>query len=219
MTLRIWGAGTPRSFRPIWLAEELGLSYEHLPIGPRTGETQTPEYVQLNRKQKIPFLEDGDIHVSESLAICRYLLHTYGTDKGNMFVPVSNLDRAKEDEWCCYIYGELDETALYVMRRHGDLADIYGASETVIESCKGYLKRHFTVLAEYLDQHEYLMPQGFALPDLMLMSCLDWAAFYGVDLPEPLKLYQSRIATREAYARAMPINFPDLFGALNNGTV
>ncbi|MED6301962.1 MAG: glutathione S-transferase family protein, partial [Pseudomonadota bacterium] len=44
----IWGTSTPRSFRPLWMAEELGIRYEHKPIGPRTGETQTPEYQQLN---------------------------------------------------------------------------------------------------------------------------------------------------------------------------
>ena len=43
-SITIWGTGTPRSFRPIWVAEELGIEYEHRAIGPRTGETQTPEY-------------------------------------------------------------------------------------------------------------------------------------------------------------------------------
>ena len=39
----LWGSGTARTFRPIWMAEELGLSYVLKPIGPRTGETQTKE--------------------------------------------------------------------------------------------------------------------------------------------------------------------------------
>ena len=43
-----WGAGTARTFRPIWMAEELGISYELNPIGPRTGETQTKEFTNLN---------------------------------------------------------------------------------------------------------------------------------------------------------------------------
>ena len=37
----LWGVGTSRTIRPIWVAEELGLSYKVKPIGPRTGETQT----------------------------------------------------------------------------------------------------------------------------------------------------------------------------------
>ena len=117
--MKIWGAGTARSVRPIWLAEELELDYELMAIGPRTGETQTPEFTRMNRKQKIPFLTDGDVHLSESVAICRYLLASYPSE--NVSVPDCPEERAKEDEWCCYVYGEIDETSLYVMRRHGDL--------------------------------------------------------------------------------------------------
>ena len=53
--------------------EELGLSYVLKPIGPRTGETQTKEFTSLNRKQKIPLMQIGEFHLSESLAICKYL--------------------------------------------------------------------------------------------------------------------------------------------------
>ena len=215
-TIRIWGAGTPRSLRPIWLAEELGLKYEVMPIGPRTGETQTPEYTRMNRKQKIPFLVDGDIRLSESVAICRYLLGTY--PNGEVYLPATAEAKAKEDEWCCYIFGELDETSLYVMRRHSDLADIYGASEVVIASAAGYLRRHLDVLAQHLANHEHLMAQGFSLPDLLLVSCLDWALFYGVELPPVVAQYRDRIAQRAAYERAMQINYPDLFGGVANGT-
>ena len=215
-TLKLWGAGTPRSFRPIWLAEELELDYELFPIGPRTGETQTPEYTRMNRKQKIPFLDDGDIQLSESLAICRYLLAAHPNDA--VFLPSTPAEKAKEDEWCCYIYGELDETALYVMRRHTDLSAIYGESEEIVASCRAYVTRHLKILAEHLKDHDYLMASTFSLPDLMLMSCLDWAEFYGVELPEPVKAYQGRIALRPAYNKAMQINYPDLFGGLNHGT-
>ncbi len=208
--MKIWGAGTARSLRPIWLAEELELDYELMPIGPRTGETQTPEYTRMNRKQKIPFLVDGDVRLSESVAICRYLLATY--PNGNIYRPDSVVAKAKEDELCCYVYGEIDETSLYVMRRHGDLAAIYGASEDVVSAAAEYLKRHLGVLAELLSGQSYLMEQGFSLPDLLLVSCLDWALFYNVPVPEVLMQYRNRIAARPAYAKAMQINYPELFG-------
>ncbi len=214
--ISIWGAGTPRSFRPIWVAEELGLEYRHFPIGPRTGETQTREYTRMNRKQKIPFLADGLVRLSESLAICRYLRNAYPSK--NLFQPESLEAMAKEDEWCCYVYGEMDETSLYVMRRHTDLASIYGASEQVVNSAKAYLKHHFSVLEVHLVGREFLMEQGFGLADLMLVSCLDWALFYGLELPEALSSYRDHIAARPAYDRAMQINYAELPGGLNNGT-
>ncbi len=208
--IKIWGAETSRTFRPIWVAEELGLDYEHLPIQPRTGETQTDEFTSLNRKQKVPFLEDGDLRLSESIAICRYLIRTY--PNSNINKPTNNVELAKEDEWLSYIYGEFDETALYVMRRHGELAQIYGHSETVLKSCKAYVVRHLTVLEHHLKNHEYLMPMGFSLADMILVSCLDWAEFYQIDIPISVKEYRDRIAERPAYLKAMKTNFPILFG-------
>ncbi len=232
--MKIWGAGTTRSHRPIWMAEELGLDYEHKPIGPRTGETQTPEYTELNRKQKIPFLEDGDIHLSESVAISRHLLVTYGADsnKGSIWSrcsskqkaygvwkPVSPKQKAKEDEWVFYIYGELDETSLYVMRRHNDLAEIYGASETAVKSSAAYLQRHLGILAQHLEGRQHLMDDGFGLPDLLLVTCLDWALAYGVDVPAPVLTYRQLHTKRPAYKSSVFKNYPkEIAEELTNGT-
>ena len=206
----IWGTSTPRSFRPLWMAEELGIHYRHKPIGPRTGETQTPEYRQLNRKQKIPFMQDGDVKLSESLAICRYLRDQYPSEQ--VLTPQDPVTKAKEDEWCCYIYGELDETSLYVMRRHGDLGTIYGDSETTVNASRAYAEKHFEVVGQLLGEQTYLVSDQFGLADLLLMSCIDWANAYKVALPDSLHTYHAHIAERPAYMRAMKLNYPDLFG-------
>ena len=206
----IWGTSTPRSFRPLWMAEELGIHYRHKPIGPRTGETQTPEYRQLNRKQKIPFMQDGDVKLSESLAICRYLRDQYPSEQ--VLTPQDLVTKAKEDEWCCYIYGELDETSLYVMRRHGDLGTIYGDSETTVNASRAYAEKHFEVVEQLLGERTYLVSEQFGLADLLLMSCIDWANAYKVALPDSLHTYHAHIAERPAYMRAMKLNYPDLFG-------
>lgn len=192
------------------MAEELNINYEHKPIGPRTGETQMPEYRQLNRKQKIPFMRDGDVTLSESLAICRYLRDQYPTDE--VLTPQNLITKAKEDEWCCYIYGELDETSLYVMRRHGDLGMIYGESETIVNASRAYAETHFKVVAELLEQRSYLVGDQFGLADLFLISCIDWANAYQVAMPKSLHAYHAHITKRPAYMRAMKLNYPDLFG-------
>ena len=205
----IWGVGTPRSFRPIWVCEELGLDYQHHAIGPRTGETQQPAFTELNRKQKIPFYRDSDVSLSESVAICRYLAHQ--SDGAILYVPDTKHSVAKEDEWCAYIYGEIDETGLYVMRRHGDLGAIYGESPEVVRAAADYVARHLSVIASHLGERETLMSGGFGLADIMLMSCLDWCIAYGVTLPAEIQRYYEIHAARPAYGRAMRINYPDLF--------
>ena len=206
----IWGIGTPRSFRPIWVCEELDLEYQHHAIGPRTGETQAPAFTALNRKQKIPFYRDKRVSLSESVAICRYLTHNFSN--GQLAVPDSPEAFAKEDEWCAYIYGEIDETGLYVMRRHRDLGAIYGEAPEVSAAAADYVRRHFKVIADWLVDESTLMPSGFGLADILLMSCLDWSIAYGVALPPGLRGYYECHKKRPAYQRAMSINYPDLFG-------
>ena len=99
--IEIWGAGTMRTLRPLWVLEELGLAYQLAPIGPRTGETQTQEYTELNPKQKIPFLKDGSVKLSESVAMSRYLIERYGDEEG-LSIPATIEARAKEDKPLCH---------------------------------------------------------------------------------------------------------------------
>lgn len=201
----MWGAGTSRTMRPVWVAEELGISYELKPIGPRTGETQTPEFSLLNPKQKIPLLVSGSLCLSESLAICRYLLASFPND--TLYIPQTSEARAREDEWCCYIYGELDETSLYVMRRHGDLGHIYGAAPEVVSAAGDYAAKHLSITAGRLGDQQSVLPEGFGLADIMLMTCLDWAIAYHLSLPNELMRYRTHIAQRPAYQRAKAANF------------
>lgn len=216
----LWGAGTARTLRPIWVAEELGIPYELRPIGPRTGETRTAEFTRLSRKQKIPLMQRGELLLSESLAICRYLIGAFPGE--GLVSPKDEAGRAKEDEWCCYIYGELDETALYVMRRHYDLTEIYGEAPKAVRVCREYLRRHFEVIDAHLAKAETLLPGGFGLADIMLVSCLDWALFYEMQLPQHMAAYRKRIAQRPAYQKAMDINYAALMAAAkkkaNHGT-
>ncbi|NCF43786.1 MAG: glutathione S-transferase family protein [Proteobacteria bacterium] len=205
--IQFWGAGTMRTFRPLWAAEEMGLQYTLHPIGPRTGETQTNEYTQLNPKQKVPYMQDGAFGLSESVAISRYLIQRYGSDQ--TLSPMQSLESsAKEDEWVAYVYGELDETSLYVMRRHGDLAHIYGESPAAMVAAKAYAQKHLAVCAEYLQDKDFLLNQRLGLADIMLVSCLDWAVHYQFELPESLQCYRQLHRQRAAYRRAYAVNYP-----------
>ena len=207
LDLEFWGAGTSRTLRPIWMAEELDLEYKLNPIRPRTGETQTTEYLKLNPKQKIPLMRHGDFLLSESLTICRYLQDI--SPSKHTFFSRDIKTRAKEDEWCNFIYGELDETSLYVMRRHQDLKNIYGDSPQVVESCRQYFLKQMNVIENTLSLTDTLLGSEFSLADIMLVTCLDWALAYDFELPQNISEYHKRIIDRDAYIRAVNINFKD----------
>ena len=204
-TLELWGAGTARTLRPIWMAEELGLLYELYPIGPRTGETQTEDYTSLNPKQKIPLLRYGNFLLSESLSICRYLQEI--SNSKLPFAPEDKELKAMEDQWCNFIYGEMDETSLYVMRRHYDLKDIYGDAPEVVQSCREYFNRNLKVIENALSAQEAICGSDFSLADIILVTCLDWALAYKFELPVNTSEYHNKIIKREAYKKAVQINY------------
>ena len=203
--LELWGAGTARTLRPIWMAEELGLLYELYPIGPRTGETQTEDYTSLNPKQKIPLLRYGNFLLSESLSICRYLQEI--SNSKLPFAPEDKELKAMEDQWCNFIYGELDETSLYVMRRHYDLKDIYGDAPEVVQSCREYFNRNLKVIEDALSAQEAICGSDFSLADIILVTCLDWALAYKFELPVNTSEYHNKMIKREAYKKAVQINY------------
>jgi len=66
-----------RSFRPLWMLEELGLSYDlrMLPFPPRV---LAKEYLALNPLGTVPLLIDGETRMTESSGICHYLGTRYG---------------------------------------------------------------------------------------------------------------------------------------------
>jgi glutathione S-transferase len=76
--LRIHGSARSRATRTLWMAEELGLKYEHNDLAPRSPGTRTQEYLALNPNARVPTIEDDGFVLSESMAINLYLAKKYG---------------------------------------------------------------------------------------------------------------------------------------------
>jgi glutathione S-transferase len=209
MTDRVlWGIGTPRTFRAHWMLQELELDYETRPVRSRSGETRTPEFLRLDPRGKIPVLEDRGFVLSESAAIVSYLADTYGAGRA-LIPPPATRERARYDQWCYFVMTELDATSLYVIRRHGELAEVYGEAPAAIEAARAYFSRLVEVAAGALaDRAGGLLEGRFTGADVLLVSCLDGAVFYGIALPPGLESYRLEMGRRPAYRRAFGINFP-----------
>jgi len=61
-----------RSFRPLWLLEELGLPYT-LTVWPFPPRARDKRYLAINPLGTVPTFVDGDTLMTESAAICQYL--------------------------------------------------------------------------------------------------------------------------------------------------
>ena len=205
--LILWGAGTMRTHRTLWMAEELGLTYRHKPIRARTGETKEPGYLRINPRHKVPAMEHGDVVLTESAAILGYLSETFPSPE--VMVPATALERARLAEWQYFTMSELDANGLYSMRRHGALKHLYGDSPIAVASGREYFLYQLDQMEAHLRAATpFLMDARFSSADILFASCLDWAVAYDIALPDYLEAYRIRMAERPAYQRAHARNYP-----------
>ena len=75
--LTLYHCANARSFRPLWTLEEIGIPYDlkMLPFPPRFLKR---EYLELNPLGTIPLMIDGETRMTESAAICQYLVTRHG---------------------------------------------------------------------------------------------------------------------------------------------
>src|SRR5215470_9906275 len=74
--LKLFGQTRSRASRSLWMLEEIGIPYEHMPVRPYT-ESQSAEYLHIYTNGHISSLEDDGFVLWESLAINMYLAETY----------------------------------------------------------------------------------------------------------------------------------------------
>ena len=205
---RVWGIGSPRTLRVHWMLHELGLDYETRAILPRSAQMDDPELWRLTQRRKIPFFEDGEIRIGESGAIAFYLADRY-RDRLRLSPDPGTPTRALFDELAFFALMELDATSLYVLRRHEGLPDVYGEAPAACDAARDYFARMVGEIERRLaDGRPHLLGDAFSAADVLLVSCLAWARFVGIALTPPLAAYQSLVAARPAFARAMSVNFP-----------
>jgi len=205
--LTLWGVGTSRTMRAHWMLLELELEYVFRPVLSRSVETRTDEFKRLNPRHKIPVLCHGSFVLTESAAIIQYLGETFSSPNV-MQLPADAQSRAALNEWCYFIISELDASSLYLVRRHEGLKQIYGEAPTAVEAAKNYFLHNLEAMTSRIGNgNPYLLGDRLSVADVLLMTCLDWAALSGIPLSETLSHYRRRLAQRPAYQAALKRNF------------
>ena len=76
--ITVHGVAPSRTYRCLWLLEELGLEYERELVHWDDEGEKRSAYLELNPNGRVPCLVDGDLVLFESLAINLYLIRRYG---------------------------------------------------------------------------------------------------------------------------------------------
>ncbi len=85
--------------RPIWTAEEMGLDYEveMMPFPPRFLHK---EFMDINILGTIPYMIDGDVHMTESVGMSQYFVEKYGPT--NLKVGIDEADYGNYLNWLAH---------------------------------------------------------------------------------------------------------------------
>jgi glutathione S-transferase len=173
--IRIYGGGGTRSIKAVWMAEEIGLGYEVVPIDV-FAPTRPPEYLAINPAGFAPALVDGKVTLLESSAMLEYLGRRYGP------TPLTpEPDAANYPAYLQFLhYGEASFGAVLAVA----VGSRYFAPEEHRDNWGGKAAINLAVRrsilpANALKSAPYVAGEAFTAADISVSYALDQAQFLG----------------------------------------
>lgn len=183
-----------RSFRALWLLEELGLPYtvklQNIKRADGSGGVSN-DYRSINPHGKVPSIEHDGHVVLESAAICLYLSDAFPEAK--LGPKVGEDGRADFVSWLFYLAADFEPALAAKALRWQGIANAVADPIEVI-----------TRITDQIEQHEWLVCERFTAADVMLAAGLHWGVhvFKAMDGTPAIERYLARCAARPAFQRA-----------------
>lgn len=197
----LYHCDTSRSFRALWMLEELQLPYElrMLPFPPRV---RAKEYLDINPTGTVPYLIDGDVRMTESSAICAYLPVKYGPS--SLVVAHDEPDFAAWLEWLHYAESTLTYP-LSIALRYGWLTPEEQRPPLVADDHKAKFLGRLRVLADRLEGRDHVAADRFTSADIAIAFNFMLADFMKLadQYPPAITAYWARLRARPGFARAI----------------
>ena len=190
-----------RSFRTLWMLEELQLPYDLrvLPFPPRA---LAKDYLAINPLGTVPLLIDGAARLTESAATCQYLAARHSA--GALDVGLHEADYGAYLNWLHMSDATLTFPQTLLLR--------YGVFEppgrrqpqVVQDYRKWFLGRLRALDLALTDGREHLCAGRFTAADIAVAYALMLADYIhlGGEFTPPVAAYWARLRGRPAFARA-----------------
>jgi len=197
--IRFYGAPASSAGRTHWLLEELGIPYEYKRISTRAEQPKPPEFLAMNPTGKVPFIEDGDVKLFESIAINFYLAEKYGPSLWSSDLG----ERGQIYQWSLWAMTNVQPILLDIMY-HTALLPEAERDPQHAEKARGWMVPYLKILDGALRGKMYLVAGRFSVADINAGSVINLAPFLGC----PLDSYPSaagwlaRLKARPAYKLA-----------------
>lgn len=196
--LRFYEFPRTRSARCRWTLQELRLPFEAIRVELPRGEHLSPEYRRINPFGRVPALQDGELVLFESVAIC---LHLAAREPDGRLLPEEGTARrSRHDQWLFFTTNELEQP-LWRICRHTVLYPEVRRLPADVELAREDFRAAAAVLEEELrDGRGFIVGDDLTVADIVLGYTLRWAIWSGLldDFPS-LVAYHDRLAERPAY--------------------
>jgi glutathione S-transferase len=169
--MRLFEFAPTRSIRVRWTLQELGVEFESVRVNMLAGEHRSPAFLRINPAGKLPVLVDGDLVLTESVAIVLYLAEKY-PDQG--LVPVDLGQRAQLNRWLLFAATELEQP-LWRIARHTTLYPEERRLPGDVLIAREDFKPMAGVLEEHMKGRRFVVGDTVTVADFVLAYTLDWA--------------------------------------------
>jgi glutathione S-transferase len=198
--LTLYHCHDARSFRPLWTLEEMELPYElkMLPFPPRA---RAPDYLTVNPLGTVPTFLDGSMRMTESSAICQYLVTRYGPSP--LAVETSEPDFGPYLNWL--YFGEATLTfPQTIVLRYSLLEPQPRRSEQVAADYSQWFFSRLRGIDAVVSQQPTLCAGRFTVADISVGFALMLAEFIGLDakFSPAVAAYWQSLKQRDGFRRA-----------------
>jgi glutathione S-transferase len=190
-----------RSFRPLWMLEELGAPYElkMLPFPPRY---KARDYLGVNPLGTVPLFVEGDVRMTESAAICHYLAARYAPTTLN--VPMDAAPFGAYLNWLHFGEATLTFPQTIVLRYSRFETPERRLPQAASDYTRWFLAR-LRAIDAVVTQAMFLCADRFTAADVSVGYALMLAESLALEpqLPDAVREYWVRLKDRAGFRRAL----------------
>ena len=199
--LSLYHCVSARSFRVLWMLEELRLPYElHMLAFPPRAHDKS--FLELNPRGTVPLFIDGETRMTESAAICEYLAARRSPVVLNVAV-----DEPDFGDYLNYLHmGEATLTfPQTLVLRYSRFESADRLQPQVAEDYSKWFLSRLRTLEPYLATHDYLCSARFTAADVSVGYALMLAELLRLDskFTPAVAAYWVLLKSRPAFARAL----------------
>lgn len=202
--LRLHHCVSARSFRPLWMLEELQAPYT-LVMWPFPPRALARDFLEVNPLGTVPFLEHGDTRMSESSAMCQYLPRRL--DPANRLGLSVAEHEPDFGAWLNWLFaGEATLTfPQTLVLRYGRFESPHRRQPQVADDYARWFLSRLRGVASALQGHDWLCADRFTAADVSVGYALMLGEHIGLlpRFPLPVQDYWARLQNRDGFRRAL----------------